>query len=98
MSKMAQHRFCFDFIISSFANNQKHTSRWFLRTSPTTGSNSPINNFKKVDLPTPLGPTMAIRLLISIPKSVLTNNDDCPGKLNVTSKIKDQINFWFIMI
>lgn len=61
------------------------TKRWFFRTSPCFGSSSPINNFKNVDFPTPFGPTMATRLLKSIPKSVLTNNDGCPSKLNVTS-------------
>lgn len=46
---------------------------------------SPISNFRKVDLPTPLGPSIATRELKSIPKSASMNNDFCPSYLNVTS-------------
>jgi len=49
---------------------------------------SPISNFRKVDLPTPLGPNIAIRELKSIPKSASMNNGFCPSYPNVTSVIK----------
>lgn len=45
---------------------------------------SPISNFRKVDLPTPLGPSIATRELKSIPKSASMNNDFCPWYPNVT--------------
>lgn len=50
------------------------TKRWFLLTSPWQGSKSLTSNFKNVDFPTPFGPTMATRLLKSIPNSVFINN------------------------
>lgn len=45
---------------------------------------SPINNFKKVDLPTPLGPTIATRELKSMPKSASMNRGFCPSYAKVT--------------
>lgn len=46
---------------------------------------SPISNFRKVDLPTPLGPNIATREFKSIPKSASMNNGFCPWYPNVTS-------------
>lgn len=47
--------------------------------SPFIGCKSPVNNFKNVDLPTPLGPTIAILELKSMPKSTSINNGFCPS-------------------
>lgn len=83
-------------IVSGFKCEKRwklHTRRWFFRTSPTFGSNSPINSFKNVDFPTPFGPTIATRLLKSIPKSVLMNNGGWLSKLNVTSIKQENILF-----
>lgn len=69
------------------------TKRWFFRWSPWLGSKSAISNFKKVDLPTPLGPTIAIRLDRSIPNSVLTKRGGWPSKLKLTSANKQIFKF-----
>lgn len=61
------------------------TNLWFLFTSPLKGVRSPVNNFKKVDLPTPFGPTIATRELKSIPNSQFSNMFFCPGYAKVTS-------------
>jgi hypothetical protein len=55
------------------------TSLWFFRTSPWIGVKSPVSNFRKVDFPTPFGPTMATREAMSIPKSHFSKMFFWPG-------------------
>ena len=62
------------------------TRRWLTLRSPVFGSNFPNNKLRRVDFPTPLGPTIAIRLSISRPNSMLLNSFGWPEYPNVTSE------------
>ena len=79
--------------MTALSREEKLTNLWFFFKSPLCGSRSPLSSFKKVDLPTPFGPTMATREFKSIPKSTLINNGFWSGYAKVTL-CKPSIGGW----
>lgn len=78
-----------------------HTIRWFIRISPTVGCKSPVNSLRNVDLPTPLGPTIATRELKSTPKSTFLNKGFWLGyakSVPVQLNEGHNINWWHFIL
>lgn len=78
-----------------------HTIRWFIRISPIVGCKSPVNSLRNVDLPTPLGPTIATRELRSTPKSTFLNKGFWFGyakSVPVQLNEGHNINWWHFIL
>lgn len=71
----------------------KPTNLWFFNNSPLLGIKSPTRSLRKVDFPTPLGPTIATREFKSIPKSTPLKRGFWPLYAKSTSNYKKLLLF-----